>query len=741
MRLTLRTLLAYLDDILQPNQAREIGRKVAESPAATALVSRIRDVLRRRRLLAPELDGSGVDANTVAEYLDNTLPPDDVADVERVCLDSDVHLAEVAACHQILTLVLGEPVEVRAETRERMYALAAVKQPAPAAEGENGKEQSAEEVAKPTVVPPLASRIPGYLRPRPLARRLAPAAAVVASVAVFVAGVVTDPDFRWWQRGSVDRADGVPVAQSDAENALADRSAEPVTIPPQTEPDVDQPAAATSETETAPATPNRTDASGPVAVVDTSPPVPLPVPPVPAGTTPTEPAPAEPMPREPDVLAKATPVEPPEPVKAPSVPTVPPPEIPAAPVSLNYTSLEGILLGFDRESGQWQVIPKRSAVLPDEPLACPLPFRARLDLENGRGRIELLGGTAAVWTAPSQTASGGLVIRRGRVLIRRNQDDLPMSGPLAFMVGTTQPEWRLELTEPGTVCGIEIILREPTRVEEDLGPNRYTGGLFVVSGAVRLTTPAGRQIVRREEQWLPLPISDGAPAGTADAAGSAAGTSVTGTADSPLSTTAGAPLLVMPEWTEPDAVVGPRRLQRYARWFEDEFRLDQPVSLTIPPVMKDPHPDRARLAVECLALVEDVPSLVDALATLPESHNEALSAAISGLRQWLPGNPTANGKRLREELAKRFTEEEAAALYRLLWGFNQKDAQNTITSQQLVDWLEHSHIAIRTLAFENIRRLTGRTYEYRPYAKSSQRRSAVGHWRSHLQKEGALVAP
>src|SRR5207253_6717958 len=109
MRLTLRTLLAYLDDTLDPTEIKTIGQKVAESDAAQELVARIKSVTRRRRLTTPPATGPGArfDPNTVAEYLDNVLPSEQVADVEAACLGSDVHLAEIAACHQILTLVLG----------------------------------------------------------------------------------------------------------------------------------------------------------------------------------------------------------------------------------------------------------------------------------------------------------------------------------------------------------------------------------------------------------------------------------------------------------------------------------------------------------------------------------------------------------------------------------------------------------------------------------------------------------
>src|SRR5271169_3822821 len=114
MRLTLRTLLAYLDDTLEPAQAKAIGQKVAESDAAQELIARIKEVTRRRRLTTPTASGPGtkVDPNSIAEYLDNELSADQLAEIEQLALDSDVHLAEIASCHQILTVVLGEPAVV-----------------------------------------------------------------------------------------------------------------------------------------------------------------------------------------------------------------------------------------------------------------------------------------------------------------------------------------------------------------------------------------------------------------------------------------------------------------------------------------------------------------------------------------------------------------------------------------------------------------------------------------------------
>src|SRR5438874_9217808 len=124
MRLTLRTMLACMDNVLEPADAEILGQKINESDFASGLVQRIQGVMKKLRMDAPKLDGKGIgnDVNTVAEYLDSCLPQDHIGDFERVCLESDKHLCEVAAGHQILTLVLGKPADVPQGLRERVYA-------------------------------------------------------------------------------------------------------------------------------------------------------------------------------------------------------------------------------------------------------------------------------------------------------------------------------------------------------------------------------------------------------------------------------------------------------------------------------------------------------------------------------------------------------------------------------------------------------------------------------------------
>ncbi|MFO0816262.1 MAG: hypothetical protein U0796_23835 [Gemmatales bacterium] len=129
MRLTLRGLLAYLDDRLDPAMTAQVGDHVQEHDKLRQLTDRIKRVLRRRRLSTPDLADKQElpvhhedDPNEVAAFLDGAMTYEQEADFEQICIDTDVYLAEVAACHQIMTSGT-EAYKVPPLARQRMYGL------------------------------------------------------------------------------------------------------------------------------------------------------------------------------------------------------------------------------------------------------------------------------------------------------------------------------------------------------------------------------------------------------------------------------------------------------------------------------------------------------------------------------------------------------------------------------------------------------------------------------------------
>ncbi len=104
MRLTLRTLLAWRDGLLSPADHEELSEKMKAASVARNLLDRMSGLEKRRDLEMPKVEGKGlaVDANSVAEYLENVLEPEKLEAFEQICLSSDRHLAEISECHRII---------------------------------------------------------------------------------------------------------------------------------------------------------------------------------------------------------------------------------------------------------------------------------------------------------------------------------------------------------------------------------------------------------------------------------------------------------------------------------------------------------------------------------------------------------------------------------------------------------------------------------------------------------------
>lgn len=728
MRLTLRTLLAYMDDILEPSHAKEIGARVSENNVASSLIRRIRDVMRRRRIGSPEVAGPGSspDANLVAEYLDNTLEPSVVADVEKVCLDSDTHLAEVAACHQILTIVLGEPVTVRPELRERMYALGA---PADGTPIDASSVLSAAPPAAPvTPVAPPRPVVPEYLKRPPVLKRVGPWLVIAILLAAWVGFIVSDEAMRprWLSRffpaSSSKEGDSRTLAQVDRGEKSRDGGREAATdTTPKTKADesgaeaVDA-LAATERNSTNTAAPEApaddsssvvTDASGSAVsdaaqavAEDANPTTP------PAEVTTTETTPPEPPQPNADLV---------EAVTAATTPDAPAPAAqPATPApGVLYTASEGVLLCRPAGQAEWTVLPRRALLHPGDEVACPEPYVAEFSVTppgatTAIADVILAGGGRAKMLASVPDTAVEFELNRGRLGFVRSSDEGAGKVSVGVTAGGNRTVFQLE--KPETRCGLLVALPQPDGPPPHANPPAIVGTLFVVSGAVSFTNRSGTDVVAEAApEWIEW--------------------------TNPQATTYSA-LGTIPMWLDPDA--RPTASTRsYARSFEPEFGLDQPVRSSIAPVLDDRRPQISKLAAQTLALVDDVPDLILALSA---EHEETRLAAIVGLREWVPQSPE-NSDILAAEVARGFREDEAETVLKLIWGLTPDEARQQATALQVVEWMGSMNVAIRELAFFQVHRITGKDLGYRPVNPEGQREAALARWRDHVKKHNGLIAP
>jgi len=222
VRLTVRTLLAWMDGLLSPEDQAALGEKVQASGVAPALVERVRDVIARRTLSAPPPAGRGLadDPNTAAEFLDNALTADRLEAFERVCVESDIHLADVAACHQLLAELAREPgaIEpVSAADRRRLLETASSRLDPLAAVEAAGSGRRLTRAGREKLSSPA----------RPQGRRAPLAAWVSVAAAVALLGVLAG--FFLW---SVNHGTKRTVSPEEVAVAPAEAMKEPADVSP-----------------------------------------------------------------------------------------------------------------------------------------------------------------------------------------------------------------------------------------------------------------------------------------------------------------------------------------------------------------------------------------------------------------------------------------------------------------------------------------------------------------------------
>ena len=732
MRLTLRTLLAYLDDVLSPADTKIIGQKIQESPMAQLLVSRIREVMRRRRLKAPELFGAnvGIDPNIVAQYLDNTLAPETYADVERVLLASDELLAETAACHQVLTLILGEPAEVSAASRERLYALGPVDSTSqlvvPQDTSLSVQSRTPESIAtrnlpasgiqmgfKPgKIEDERITSVPEYLKPVPATTRFLPT--VIIGVLTLACAVLFIPGLsNIFQQANLEiqrKAPRTPV-EAQAETRQGEVVADESETLTKSSTATMVTAADTSPSTTATVVRNDLqkgiDPSPPKDDFDADLPSPEAVAPAEGGE---DAAPAPPAPGDP--VAKPVPTVASAPGMQPGAKTAPiPPEI-LSELQVNYSATEGVIVRYDDAQQHWFATPRRQELKPGEMIANLEPFDGTLEFEKAGVRTTMVGDVLVKLMSPAASLLQGLDIGHGRFVMQTVRKDDEARGNIGIAIG--EDAWNLELLNSETVCALEVTPREAVQFQKVNDSHWYMGTIYVLSGSVKWTHRDGQSIEIPQYRALTI-IPERSAAVRMDPIG----------------------FTTAPDWTD----AAKRRafpLRRYQVPFEKSFEADLPVEQSMLMLVKTTkNPKIAELAARSLSAIHNYKALVETLAEC--THEEARFAARDGLRQWLPME-VDRGRLLRTELDTYYSPVDADAIYRLLWGFTAEDVRGSpVTSSLFPSWMLSQKLEIRELADFWVERLTGRKTEYRASADEKQRLAYVRRLEANIERDKGLV--
>lgn len=746
MRLTLRTLLAYLDDILEPEDARDIGKKVEESEFANSLVHRTRDCVQRQRLGTPALVGKGLaaDANTVAEYLDNTLEGDRVPEFEKVCLESDVHLAEVASCHQILTLVLGEPAEIDPASRSRMYEIAHHAEAAatPEAPAEPTKELASSAAAV-SSAPSNGRRqrpeVPDYLRESEKARRwpLVSTIAIVALVTLAILLVAGPPGLRQQITSLFGSGEHAPSATNEnPQETIAIPGAEtsqpheletkaPEEAAPQTPSET--PTAAlpgSEEPDAVPATPAEPAEAPATTPAPAQPPLTLPqpnterpggageLPPVPADNptdqpmptpaTPATPQVALPLPSEGAVVPGAETPAVPGTTEEPGASN---PLRPARPLDIGaaagaevgrYLTDTAVAAVLDHAMGSWKRLPPHAVLAAGDQVVSFPSYLPKFGLVNGV-TIESVGPSMMTLEGLDQQGIPVVKVDFGRLRIMTvgkagNQVHLRLGAN----------DLVLTFIDAGSTAALEVVNQLPPGSDPEAGPRELAVDLYATSGEVAFGK-TGTEEQLKAFNHVSLTANAEAP-----------------TAEGPL-----------PEWTT-RSLLSPLD-EKAASALERELPADRPLSLSLKEAAQNRRSEVRALAIRAGAYLGDFEAFVSALND--PDQRASWADQVAALKAAVARDPRT-ASLVRQTLVQQ-RGADAKLLYRMLWGYTVEQLAEG-EAQNLVDALNSESLDIRVLSFWNLHQITGLSLFYRPEYSEAKRRASLTKWRDRL-KDGKII--
>jgi hypothetical protein len=162
---------------------------------------------------------------------------------------------------------------------------------------------------------------------------------------------------------------------------------------------------------------------------------------------------------------------------------------------------------------------------------------------------------------------------------------------------------------------------------------------------------------------------------------------------------------------------------------ERELTADKPLNLSLAEACEHRQVNVRSLAARSLAFLGDFEPLVKELSDAKQYSYWGAGFAV--LRQAMQRGPESAAA-IKATLA-RLRPEQAADLYRLLWGYSPEQL-NKDGGAELVEYLKSEHMDVRVLAFHNLVTITGAMEYFMPQKRPEDSRTALQAWRARQTK-------
>jgi hypothetical protein len=364
-----------------------------------------------------------------------------------------------------------------------------------------------------------------------------------------------------------------------------------------------------------------------------------------------------------------------------------------------------ILLGLD-PAGSWTRVSANQMLMPQQFLAPPT-YRAKIALTSGVA-MEALGGSRIELLPGGPREPSGVRIFYGRVVL------MPLgNNGLRMRLVFGDHDGILTFADAESIAALTVYRVRAAGTDPENGPSRIVADMYITTGGATWqeseATGGGKPLALVPPQRL--------------------------TFDAQL-TSIPVDAKETPAWivAEPLGALDRRASTVIAQALGGD-RIARVGLLEL--ATSRPQKEVKWLALRCLAYLGQFGDMVAVLndpARKPDwpDYIEQLRAAVNRDAE------TAAAVRL--ALEKQYPQ-QAANLYRMLWGYNDNDLQGG-EDRKLVNALDDELLAVRVLGYWNLKEITGLGAAYNPEQPAARRQMAYRRWRQRLDaKEIRLKTP